>query len=83
MTAKEIASYIGGIATFVLVISLLRRRVSDELAVGIGGLAMLLVGFPFTRYVSAKKLTFSRWAVFSTLGALAGMVVLFVMKRLG
>ena len=83
MTAKEIASYVGGVATFVLVARLLRGRVIDEFALGIGWLAMLLVGFPFTRYLSAKQLTFRKWAVFSTLGALAGVVVLFVMKRIG
>lgn len=83
MTAKEIVSYAGGIVTFVLVASLLRGRVSDEFALGAGWLAMLLVGFPFTRYLSGKQLTFRKWALFSTLGALAGVVVLFVMKRIG
>jgi hypothetical protein len=55
----------------------------EELAIGIGALAMLLVGFPVTRYLSGKQLTFRTWALFSTLGALAGVVVLFGMKRLG
>lgn len=83
MTGNEIVSYVGGIATFVLVASLLRGRVTDAFALGIGWLAMLLVGFPLTLYLSGKQLTFRKWAVFSTLGALAGVVVLFVMKRLG
>lgn len=83
MGAKEIVSYAGGIATFVLVGLLLRRRLPEEFAFAIGALAMLLVGFPFTRYLSAKQLTFKKWALFSTLGALAGVVVLFMMNRLG
>lgn len=72
MTAKEIVSYVGGIAMFVLVASLLRGRLPEEYALGLGWLAMFLVGFPFTRYLSANKLTFTRWAVFSTLSAFAG-----------
>jgi len=83
MRAKEILSYIGGIATFVLVASLLRRRLPEEVAFGIGWLAMFLVGYPFTRYLSANNLTFTRWAVFSTLGAFAGVVVLFALNRVG
>jgi hypothetical protein len=80
MTAKAIASYVGGIATFVLVSWLLRGRVADELALGIGWLAMLLVGFPFTRYLTDKRLTFTRWLVFTTLAAFAGTVVFIAMR---
>jgi hypothetical protein len=83
MGAKEIVSYVGGIATFVLVGLLLRRRLPEELALGIGWLAAFLVGFPFTRHLSGKQLTFRTWALFSTLGALAGVVILFMLKRLG
>jgi NhaP-type Na+/H+ or K+/H+ antiporter len=83
MTGKEILSYAGGVAIFVLVGSLLRPRVPEELAFGIGALAMLLVGFPFTRYISDKQLTFRKWALFSTLGAIAGIVVMFALKNAG
>lgn len=86
MGAKEIVSYVGGIATFVLVGLLLRRRVPEEIAFGIAWLAAFLIGFPFTRALSAKagkRLTFGECAVFSTLGALAGVGVVFLMKRLG
>jgi len=72
MTAKEIVSYVGGIATFVLVASLVRRRLPEEFAFGIGWLAMLLVGFPFTRYLSGKQLTFSRRAVVYGIRAVFG-----------
>jgi hypothetical protein len=83
MTPKAIASYVGGIATFVLVAWLLRGRVTDALAFGIAGLAMLLVGFPFTRHLSGKQITFTRWILFSVLGALAGIVVFVAIGRLG
>ncbi|MBC8031392.1 MAG: hypothetical protein H7Z16_14880 [Pyrinomonadaceae bacterium] len=86
MGAKEILSYVGGIVTFVLVGLALRRRVPEELALGIGWLAAFLIGFPFTRSLSAKagkRLMFGEWAVFSTLGALAGIAVVFLMKRFG
>lgn len=80
MTLKEVVSYVAGIATLVVVAWLLRTRVADEFALGVGWLAMLLVGFPFTRYLSANKLTFTRWAAFSTLGAFAGIIVLFWLR---
>lgn len=83
MTAKEIVSYAGGVATFILVAWLLRGRVPDEWALGIGMLAMLLVGFPFTRYLSGKQLTFRKWVLFSTLGAFASVLVFAAMNRFG
>jgi hypothetical protein len=83
VTAKEILSYIGGMATFVAVALLLRSSLSTELAFGIGWLGMLLVGFPFTRYLSAKQLTFKKWALFSTLGAFGGLVVFAAINRFG
>jgi len=81
MTPKEIFSYGGGIATFVLVSWLLRAWVPIEFALCIGALAMLLVGFPFTRYLSKRQLSFRRWVVFSTCGALAGAAVLFLIRH--
>ena len=81
MNAKAIASYVGGVASFVLVTWLLRGRVGDELAFAAGGLAMLLVGFTFTRYISPKPRPFKEWALFSVLGAIAGMIVFVAMKR--
>lgn len=83
MTAKAIVSYVGGLTTLVLVALLLRGRVADVFALGMGWLAMLLVGFPFMRYLSVKRLTFTKWLAFSALAAFAGTVVFVVMKRLG
>ena len=80
MSAMAILSYVAGITAFVLVSWLLRGRVADELALGIGWLAMLLVGFPFTRYLTVKGLTFTRWMVFTTLAAFAGTVVFIAMR---
>ena len=83
MIAKAVISYMGGIATFVLVAGLLRGRLGDAAALGIGGLAMLLVGFPFTRYMSQKPVTFRKWALFSALGAVAGAIVFVALGRIG
>lgn len=75
MSVKEIASYIGGVIAFVVIAMLFRGRLPIEMVLGLGWLAMLFVGYPFTRYISGKRLTFSKWAAFSTLGAIAGMIV--------
>lgn len=75
MNAKEITSYVGGVIAFVIVAMLLRKYLPIEVALGVGWLAMWLVGYPFARYISGKRLTFSKWAAFSTLGAIAGMIV--------
>lgn len=82
MTAKETALYVASIATFVMMGSLLRRRLPEEFAYPIAALTMLLVGFPLTRSLSGKQLNFKKWAVLSTLGGLAGVAVVFIMKRL-
>ena len=76
MNTREIVSYLGGVLAFIIVAMVLRRWTSQEVALGLGWLAMLLIGYPFTRYVSGNRLTFARWAVFTTLGAAAGVTVL-------
>jgi hypothetical protein len=84
MLSKEILSYVGGVAAFVVVSSLLRKRITEEFAFGIGALAMLLVGFPFTRFLSAKsgkRLTFGKWVLFSTLGAIGSIVIFAAINR--
>jgi len=85
MAASKTVPYVAvlfvvlGVATFVLVASLLRVHVSEALALSISGFAMLLVGFPFTRYVSKNQLTFKKWALFSGLGALTSFLLLTVL----
>ena len=81
MGTKEIVSYVGGIAIFLMIGLLLRGRLPEEVAFAMGALAMLIVGFPFTRYLSGKQLTFRKWAMFSALGALAGVLVLVMINR--
>lgn len=75
-----VLSFVLGVATFVLVASLLRVRVSQAVALSLGGFAMLLVGFPFTRYVSNNQLTFKRWALFSGLGAMTSFLLLTLIR---
>jgi hypothetical protein len=73
---KETASYVGGVVVFVAAAVLLRGRVPEEVALGLGWLAMLLVGYPFTRYVAGNNLNFGRWVVFVTFGAAVGVALL-------
>jgi hypothetical protein len=76
MNMKEIASYVGGIVVFMVAATLLRGRVPQEVALGLGWFAMFLVGYPFTRYISGNKLNFGRWIVFVTFGVAVGMTLL-------
>ncbi len=75
MKTKEIVSYVGGIIAFVIVAMLLRGRISEEAALGLGLLVMLLIGYPVTRYISGSNLTFGRWAVSVIFGVAVGIVV--------
>src|ERR1041385_2788692 len=54
-------SFVLGVVIFVVVASLVRVHVSQAFALSLGGFAMLLVGFPFTRYVSDTQLSFKKW----------------------
>jgi positive regulator of sigma E activity len=72
----KISLYVAPIIALVLVAMLLRRLVPEEIALGIGWLGMLFVSYPLMRYFSGQHLTFTRWAIFSMLGAIAGAVVL-------
>jgi hypothetical protein len=76
MNMKVIASYVGGIVVFVAAAMLLRGRVPEEVALGLGWFAMLLVGYPFTRYISGNHLNFGRWVVFVTFGVAVGITLL-------
>lgn len=76
MNMKEIASYVGGIVVFMVAAVLLRGRIPEEAALGLGWLAMLLVGYPFTRYIAGNRLNFGRWVVCVTFGAAVGVVLL-------
>lgn len=76
MSRKAMVSYGGGLAASVVIAVLLRRWGLEELGWALGWLAMLLIGFVFTRDVAGKHLSFARWAVFSTLGTAVAVVLL-------
>jgi hypothetical protein len=76
MREKETISYVTAIAAAILVTVMLRGLVPPGMALGLGWLAMLLVGYPFTRFVTGnRRLGFARWAVASLIGAAVSVVL--------
>jgi uncharacterized membrane protein YfcA len=80
MKSKHLLSFVGGIASFVVVALALRKLLPEEYALGMGWLVMLIVGIPFTRSFSRHHHTFMKWVVLCTAAALAGALVLVAFK---
>lgn len=75
MKLRVLISFVGGIVAFVVMFRLLRGLIPEAAAFGLAILAMMLVGYPATRYITDNpKLSFAKWAAASALGAAVGAI---------